>query len=351
MLAPKNIRTLTLPELKEYFESIGDKKFRAIQAYEWIWKKNARSFDDMSNLSKELRQKIAEDFSLPALTVDASQHSGDGTLKSRFKTFDGHFIEGVLIPTETRQTACVSSQVGCSLSCKFCATGYMDRKRNLNFDEIYDQVALLNEQTETTYGKKLTNIVFMGMGEPLLNYKNVLQAIEKITSNDGMGMSPKRITVSTAGVAKMIRQLGDDKVRFNLALSLHAATDEKRNEIMPINESNNIQVLIEALNYFYEQTKNDITLEYILLNNVNDSLKDAEDLVKIYKKIPTRLVNVIEYNSIANAAFVKPDEDTTQQFTDYLAKHKVNVRVRRSRGKDIDAACGQLANRNTDIID
>jgi 23S rRNA (adenine2503-C2)-methyltransferase len=347
MLAKKNIRTLTLPELKEYFESIGDKKFRAIQAYEWIWKQHARSFDDMSNLSKELRQKLAENFSLPALTVDTTQHSGDGTLKSRFKTFDGHMIEGVLIPTETRQTACVSSQVGCSLSCKFCATGYMDRKRNLNFDEIYDQAALLNQQTEVTYGKKLTNIVFMGMGEPLLNYKNVLQAIDKITSNDGMGMSPKRITVSTAGVAKMIRQLGDDKVRFNLALSLHAANDEKRNEIMPINESNNIQVLIEALNYFYEQTKNDITLEYILLNNVNDSLKDAEDLVKIYKKIPTRLVNVIEYNSIANAAFIKPDEDTTQLFTDYLAKNKVNVRVRRSRGKDIDAACGQLANKDT----
>jgi 23S rRNA (adenine2503-C2)-methyltransferase len=341
----KNIRTLSLPELKEYFESIGDKKFRAIQTYEWLWKKGASSFEDMSNLSKELRVKLAEHFSLPAITTDATQISGDGTLKSRFKTFDGHFIEGVLIPTEKRNTACVSSQIGCSLTCSFCATGKMERKRNLNFDEIYDQVAQLNQQSEKVYNKKLSNIVFMGMGEPLLNYANVLQAIDKIISNDGLAMSPKRITVSTAGVAKMIKKLGDDKVKFNLALSLHAATDKKRDSIMPINESNNIEALIEALNYFYEQTKNDITLEYILLKDVNDTIEDADDLIKIYRKIPTHLVNVIEYNPIAGAAFVKPDEDTTQHFTDHLAKNRVNVRVRRSRGKDIDAACGQLANK------
>jgi 23S rRNA (adenine2503-C2)-methyltransferase len=347
MLLLKNIKTLSLPELKTYFESIGDKKFRAIQTYEWIWKKAATSFDDMSNLSKELRVKLAEDFSLPAITTNATQISSDGTLKSRFKTFDGHFIEGVLIPTEKRNTACVSSQIGCSLTCSFCATGKMDRKRNLNFDEIYDQVALLNLQSEKVYNKKLSNIVFMGMGEPLLNYANVLQAIEKITSNEGLGISPKRITVSTAGVAKMIKKLGDDKVRFNLALSLHAANDAKRDSIMPINESNGINELVEALNYFYEHTKNDITLEYILLKDVNDSLKDAEDLVKIYRKIPTHLVNVIEYNTIEGGLFVKPSEDTTQLFTDYLAKNRVNVRVRRSRGKDIDAACGQLANKTT----
>lgn len=345
MDAKKNIRTLSLPELKAYFEMIGDKKFRAMQTYEWLWKKNARHFDEMTNLSKELRVKLAEHFSLPAISVNTSQVSADGTVKSRFKTHDGHFVEGVLIPTEKRQTACVSSQIGCSLSCRFCATGYMDRKRNLFFDEIYDQVALLNEQSEKTYGTKLSNIVFMGMGEPLLNYKNVLQAIERITSNDSMAMSPKRITVSTAGVAKQIRQLGDDKVRFNLALSLHAASDKKRDSIMPINESNNIEVLVEALNYFYAETKNDITLEYILLKDVNDSLEDANDLIKVYRRIPTHIINVIEYNPIDNALFKKPDEDATQRFTDYLASHRVNVRVRRSRGKDIDAACGQLANK------
>ncbi len=342
----RNIRELSLAELKEYFESIGDKKFRAIQAYEWIWKKNARHFDEMSNLSLELRKKLAEDFILNAITVDVTQQSNDGTLKSRFRTHDGHLLEGVIIPTEKRSTACVSSQIGCSLSCKFCATGLMDRKRNLHFDEIYDQVAILNEQSLKLNGVPLTNIVYMGMGEPLLNYKNVLKSIERITATDSMAMSPKRITVSTAGVAKMIRQLGDDKVRFNLALSLHAATDEKRNRIMAINETNNIAALIEALNYFYEQTKNDITLEYVLLKGENDSLEDAEELVKVYRKIPTHLVNVIEYNSVAGIAFTKSDDDSTQLFTDHLAKNKVNVRVRRSRGKDIDAACGQLANKD-----
>jgi 23S rRNA (adenine2503-C2)-methyltransferase len=346
MDSKKNIRTLSLDELIKYFETIGEKKFRAKQVWEWLWKKHATSFEDMSNLSKELRQTLSENFSLPAINNNATQYSSDGTIKTRFKTFDGHLVEGVLIPVDERQTACVSSQVGCSLSCKFCATGYMDRKRNLSFDEIYDEVVLLNDMAEKTYGKKLSNIVFMGMGEPLLNYKNVLKAIERITANDGLGMSARRITVSTAGVAKMIRQLGDDGVKFNLALSLHAANDKKRNEIMPINESNNIKALIEALNYFYDKTKNDITFEYILFKGENDSIQDADDLIKIYKQVPVHLVNIIEYNPIDKATFVKPDKDATQKFMDYLAAHRVNVRLRISRGKDIDAACGQLANKD-----
>jgi 23S rRNA (adenine2503-C2)-methyltransferase len=350
MNSQKNIRTLSLEELIAYFETIGEKKYRAKQVWEWLWKKHAQSFEDMTNLSKELRQTLSANFILPAISTNASQYSGDGTVKTRFKTFDGHMVEGVLIPVDERQTACVSSQVGCSLSCKFCATGYMDRKRNLTFDEIYDEVALLNEVAEKTYGKKLSNIVFMGMGEPLLNYKNVLKAIERITAHDGLGMSAKRITVSTAGVAKMIRQLGDDGVKFNLALSLHAANDKKRNEIMPINETNNIKALIEALNYFYEKTKNDITFEYILFKGENDSIQDADDLIKIYKQVPVHLVNIIEYNPIDNADFVKPDKDATQKFMDYLAAHRVNVRLRISRGKDIDAACGQLANKNLEAI-
>jgi len=299
----------------------------------------------MTNLSKELRQKLGEHFTLPALTVDATQFSADGTVKSRFKTHEGHLCEGVLIPTESRYTACVSSQIGCSLSCRFCATGYIDRKRNLDYDEIYDEVVLLNEQTEKVYGKKLSNIVFMGMGEPLLNYKNVLKAIERISAEDGLGMSPKRITVSTAGVAKMIRQLGDDKVRFKLALSLHAANDAKRNEIMPINESNNLKALIDALNHFYKQTKNEITLEYILFNNFNDSQKDADDLIRVYRQVPADLVNIIEYNPIDFAKFEKPSEQRMEEFMSYLTKNKVNARLRKSRGKDIDAACGQLANK------
>lgn len=341
----KNIRHLSLEDLTKYFLSINEKKFRIKQVYEWIWKKGASSFDDMTDLSKELRTILSKEFSFPALKTDTVQQSDDGTIKTRFKTVDGHAIEGVLIPTENRQTACVSSQIGCSLSCKFCATGYMERKRNLLFDEIYDEVVLLNKQAEEKYNKKLSNIVFMGMGEPLLNYKNVLKAITHITSNDGLGMSYRRITVSTAGVAKMIKQLGDDNVRFNLALSLHAANDKKRNEIMPINETNNLQSLIEALNYFYKKTNNQITFEYILFKNFNDSTQDADELIKIYRKVPIHMVNIIEYNPIDNARFTKPDDETIMKFLHYLSKHRVNTHLRKSRGKDIDAACGQLANK------
>ena len=343
--AVKNIRHLGLADIEQYFEELGEKKFRAKQLYEWLWLKPVQSFDAMTNLSKELRQKLKEQFILPGLTVDATQYSEDGTIKSRFKTHDGHLVEGVLIPTASRYTACVSSQIGCSLSCKFCATGYMDRKRNLDFDEIYDEVVLINEQCEKVHGKKISNIVFMGMGEPLLNYKNVLRSIERITSAEGLAMSPKRITVSTAGVAKGIRQLGDDKVKFKLALSLHASNDAKRHEIMPVNDSNNIQTLVDALNYFYKQTKNEITFEYILFKNFNDSLKDADELIKIYRQVPADLVNIIEYNPIDFAKFEKPDEEKAEAFMHYLEKHRVNARLRRSRGKDIDAACGQLANK------
>jgi 23S rRNA (adenine2503-C2)-methyltransferase len=341
----RNIRHLSLAELEEYFLAKGDKKFRAKQVYEWIWLKAARGFDDMTNLSKDLRAELANSFSFPSLKVDTVQQSSDGTVKTRFKTHDGHFVEGVLIPTASRYTACLSSQIGCSLSCKFCATGYMDRKRNLEFDEIYDQAAIINQQCEKEYGKKISNIVFMGMGEPLLNYKHVLRSIERITSPDGLAMSPKRITVSTAGVAKGIRNLGDDKVKFKLALSLHAANDTKRHQIMPINDTNNIKALVEALNYFYKQTENEITFEYILFDNFNDSLKDADELIKLYRQVPADLVNLIEYNPIDFADFKKPSIEKIEAFMAYLEKHRVNVRLRRSRGKDIDAACGQLANK------
>lgn len=341
----QNIRHVSLTELENFFLQQGEKKFRAKQVYEWIWQKGAQSFADMSNISKELRQKLGTHFALPALTTDLVQQSRDGTIKSRFRTHDGHLVEGVLIPTDERKTACVSSQIGCSLTCKFCATGFMERKRNLHFDEIYDQVVLLYRQSEEYYNQKLSNIVFMGMGEPLLNYANVNKAIERISAEDGLFMSPRRITVSTAGVAKIIKKMGDDKVRYKLALSLHAANDEKRNEIMPVNESNNIRSLVEALNYFYKQTKNEITFEYILFEGFNDSEKDAKELVKLYRQVPADLVNIIEYNPIDNANFRKPAETVTDNFVAYLEAHKVNARLRRSRGKDIDAACGQLANK------
>jgi len=341
----QNIRSLSLEQIQELFNTMGEPAFRAKQVWEWLWQKNALSFNDMTNLSKSLRDKLRQQFSFPSLTVDMTQKSEDGTEKFRFRTHDGHMVEGVLIPTESRMTACVSSQIGCSLSCKFCATGYIDKKRNLEFDEIVDEVALLNKQAEAETGKRLSNIVFMGMGEPLLNYKNVLKAIERITAPDGLAMSPRRITVSTAGVAKMIRQLGDDDVKFKLALSLHAANDAKRNEIMGINETNNLKTLTDALNYFYKKTRNEITFEYILFKDFNDSQKDADELIKIYRQVPADLINIIEYNPIDFAKFSKPDEEKVMAFMEYLEKNKVNARLRRSRGKDIDAACGQLANK------
>ncbi len=342
----RNIRELSYAELENHLLAQGEKKFRVQQVWEWLWKKHAHSFAEMTNLSKELRQKLGEQFSLPAVTIHSTQRSTDGTVKMGFQTHEGFLCEGVLIPTDTRYTACVSSQIGCSLSCRFCATGYIERKRNIGYDEIYDEVVLINQECEKAYGKKLSNIVFMGMGEPLLNYKNVLKAIERITAEDGLGMSPRRITVSTAGVAKMIRQLGDDGVRFKLALSLHAANDAKRNEIMPINETNNLKAIIDALNYFYQKTKNEITLEYILFNNFNDSTRDADELIKVFRQVPADLVNIIEYNPIDFAKFEKPSEERVEAFMNYLAKNRVNARLRRSRGKDIDAACGQLANKN-----
>lgn len=321
---------------------MAEPSFRAKQVYEWLWEKSCTDFDEMSNLSKTLREKLKESFTINNVEVHHSQYSNDKTIKSTFKLFDSNIIEGVLIPATDRMTACVSSQVGCSLTCKFCATGYMDRKRNLNADEIYDQVVLIDKQAKENYNVPLTNIVYMGMGEPLLNYANVMKSIERITAPDGLNMAAKRITVSTAGIAKMIKKLGDDAVRFNLALSLHAANDEKRNTIMPINEQNSLKALAEALKYYFAKTKNPVTYEYIVFNDFNDNISDAEELVKFCRYIPCK-VNIIEYNPISFANFENAGEDKIEIFASYLRKNGVNTNIRRSRGKDIDAACGQLA--------
>jgi len=341
----KDIRKMSLQQIKDYFVSVDEKAFRAVQVWEWLWQKSARSFEEMTNLSKGLREKLESEFVLRPISIATSQKSNDGTIKSAFKLYDNELIEGVLIPADDRMTACVSSQVGCSLSCKFCATGYMDRKRNLDPGEIYDQVVAIDAQAKKDFNLPLSNIVFMGMGEPLLNYANVLEGINRITAEDGLNMSPKRITVSTAGIAKMIKKLADDEVRFNLALSLHAADDKKRNQIMPINESNTLEALREALMYFYQKTQNKITFEYILFYNFNDTLEDAENLLKFARQIPSK-INIIEYNPISEANFKNTEEDRLEKFANYLKKNKVTVNIRRSRGKDIDAACGQLANKN-----
>ena len=337
-----DIRSLSLEALQEHFVRIGEKSFRAKQVYEWLWKKSCFSFDEMSNISKELRTKLHDLFTINNVRIHNSQFSADKTIKNSFILHDAHLIEGVLIPTTERMTACVSSQVGCSLTCKFCATGYMERKRNLNPDEIYDQVVLIDRQARENYGIPLSNIVYMGMGEPLLNYKNVLESIEKVTSEEGLNMAAKRITVSTAGIAKMIKKLGDDNVKFNLALSLHAANDEKRNTIMPINEQNSLKALAEALKYYYAKTKNPVTYEYIIFDGFNDNIEDAAELARFCKHLPCK-VNIIEYNPISMAAFINAGEDKVEAFAEHLRRNGVNTHVRRSRGKDIDAACGQLA--------
>ena len=337
-----DIRSLSLDKLKAHLVSLEEPGFRAKQIYEWLWTKAALHFEEMTNLPKTLREKLDEVFAINAATIHQSHFSADKTIKSIFKLYDENKIEGVLIPAQDRMTACVSSQVGCSLTCKFCATGYMERKRNLNPDEIFDQVVLIGRQAKENYQTSLTNIVYMGMGEPLLNYANVLKSIERITAPDGLNMAAKRITVSTAGIAKMIKKLGDDQVRFNLALSLHAANDEKRNTIMPINEQNSLKALADALKYFFAKTKNPVTYEYIVFHDFNDTLQDAAELVIFCKHIPCK-VNIIEYNPIALADYKNAEGDKIDAFANYLRKQGINTNIRRSRGKDIDAACGQLA--------
>ena len=341
----KDIRKLSLSELKTEFIDKGEKPFRAKQVYEWLWKKSATSFDDMTNLSKSLRQWLEEFFEINAVKISDRQQSADGTIKYAFELTDGNKVEGVLIPTDSRITACISTQVGCSLTCKFCATGYLDRKRNLDPAEIVDQVVLIRNEAQQYFDQPLTNIVYMGMGEPLLNYKGTLKSAEIISSEHGLGMSPKRITVSTAGVARMIKRLGDDEVKFNLALSLHAANDVKRGDMMPINDSNSLNALADSLNYFYQKTKSKVTLEYIVFNDINDEEQDALELVKFARKVPSK-VNIIEYNPIEQADFLNADIDKIEAFAHVLEKNKITVNVRRSRGKDIDAACGQLAGKS-----
>lgn len=341
----QNIRLLTLDELKNYFVEIGEKSFRAKQVYEWLWKKSAMNFDEMTNLSKTTRIILKENFSLPAVKIRTSQCSADKTIKNAFELADGNIVEGVLIPSNDRMTACISSQVGCSLSCKFCATGRLKRLRNIGFDEIVDQVVHIKNQAEQNYNTPLTNIVYMGMGEPLLNYKGMMDSIEKITSPDGLGMSPKRITVSTAGIAKMIKKLGDDEVKFNLALSLHAANDKKRDHIMPINANNSLESLADALKYFYNKTGTRVTFEYIVFKDFNDAIEDAAELATFAKNLPCK-INIIEYNPIEDGGFQQTTPERLDKFAKYLEDKKLVVNVRRSRGKDIDAACGQLANKH-----
>lgn len=342
----KNIRELSENELISFFLEKGEKKFRGKQVYEWLWKKNCSSFDEMTNLSKETRNLLETNFVLPKVKVNTLQKSKDKTLKIAFELHDKHFVEGVLIPAKNRATACISSQIGCKLGCTFCATAKIPFKRNLTAGEIYDQITCLQEKAQSAYNLSLSNIVFMGMGEPLMNYENVLRAIDIATSEKGLGISNRRITLSTVGIPEKIKKLADDGVRFNLAVSLHSAKEETRNKIAPINKKYNLRELTNALKYFYTKTENRITIEYLLLDKINDSLEEAKALAAFCKNFPVK-INLIEYNDTGDSKFKKSTQEQTDHFKKFLEEKNMIVNIRRSRGEDIDAACGQLANKTT----
>ena len=340
----KDIRSLSKEQLREFFVSNGDKAFRGNQVFEWLWQKSVHSFDTMTNLTLATRNLLEENFVINHIKVDQMQRSEDGTIKNAVRLHDNNIVESVLIPTNTRTTACVSSQVGCSLDCKFCATARLKRMRNLNPDEIYDQVVVIDQQSRFYHNRPLSNIVFMGMGEPLMNYNNVLKAIEKITSKEGLGMSPRRITLSTSGVPKMIKKMADDEVKFNLAVSLHSAIDDIRASIMPFNKTFPLSDLRESLEYWYKKTKKAMTYEYVVWRGINDNQKSIDALINFCKYVPSK-VNLIEYNPIDDGQFQQASQEAINLYVTQLERNKITVTVRRSRGKDIDAACGQLANK------
>ena len=345
MLSKKDIRSLTELEFKDILITNSFKPYRAKQVFHWLWNKSIYSFSEMNNLPNDLISFLDNNFVINNIRVHKMQKSSDGTIKNAIELFDGFVVECVLIPTKDRITACVSSQVGCSLNCKFCATARLKRMRNLNPDEIYDQVVLISRQAKEFFKRPLTNIVFMGMGEPLMNYNNVLKSIDKITSKSGLGMSPKRIVVSTSGVPKMIKKMADDKVKFKLAVSLHSAVNETRTSIMPFNEKMNLDELAEAMQYWYAKTKNIITYEYVVWKGINDKKEDINALIKFCKKAPSK-VNLIQYNSIDDPNFVQASKVILEDYIRLLTSNKIKATIRRSRGQDIDAACGQLANKN-----
>lgn len=344
MVKKIDIRDIDIKDLKEFSVKHNLPKFRINQVWEWLWEKRAESFNEMTSLSKKIRALLEENFEINAVKIHKGEKSIDGTIKYSLRLHDKLLVEGVLIPSKKRLTACVSSQVGCSLACEFCATGTLKLERNLSAAEIYDQAFILNEEAISNFGKPISNIVFMGMGEPLLNYKSLLKSIEFITTKQGMGMSPKRITVSTAGISKMIKKLADDNVRFNLAVSLHSARDHKRDVLMPINQKINLSELRDSIRYFYDKTGSRITYEYILFKDLNDSIEDAQNLAQFAKTTPCK-INLIEYNTVDDLPYQKSTNKTTERFTNFLEEKNIITNLRKSKGKDINAACGQLVNK------
>ena len=347
-VSKKDIRAYSLEELQAFFVQQGDRPFRAKQVYQWLWSKGVHDFDGMTNLSKSTRKLLDNYFTINHIAVDQQQRSEDGTIKNAIRLYDGRVVESVLIPVADRTTACVSSQVGCSLDCAFCATARLDRMRNLQPDEIFDQVVAIDQQSKAYFDRPLSNIVFMGMGEPLMNYNNVLKAIEKITDASGLGMSPKRITLSTSGLPKLIRKMADDQVQFHLAVSLHSALQSTRESIMPFAQKFPLTDLLAALQHWYVQTKRQVTFEYVVWKGINDDQQHIKALVDFCLRVPSK-VNLIEYNAIGDDAFVQAAPEAIEAYLSALKKARITATIRRSRGKDIDAACGQLANKKSGI--
>jgi len=337
-----DIRNMDTDGIAAFLEQVGEKAFRAKQIHEWLWKRNARSFDEMTNLPLGLRKSLRKNFIINGLSEDTELVSSDNTRKFGYCTFDDLLVEGVLIPSSGRVTACISSQIGCPLNCGFCATAKLTKRRNLEAGEIIDQVHMLQESAMKKYSMNLSNLVFMGMGEPLLNYDQVIRAISLIISPEGLGFSPRRLTLSTVGLVEGIRRLGDDGVRFTLAVSLHSADDEKRSEIMPVNKSNPLTELSAAIRYFHEKTGTRITYEILLMKDINDSITDARKLAEFCRITPCK-INLIEYNQVEGSPFIGSSRKRFEAFAAFLESKNMVVNKRRSRGHDIAAACGQLA--------
>ena len=340
-----DIRSLSIENLCSTLSKSNFPAYRSKQIKNWARKIDVKSFEQMSNLPKDLVSYLETNFSLNKSKIISHQKSSDNTVKYAIQLYDGLVIESVLIPSNDRLTACVSSQVGCSLDCNFCATSLLKRMRNLEYYEIFDQIMLLNKEANKIFDSSITNIVFMGMGEPLLNYKNVIESINQITSNIGIGISNRKITLSTSGISKMIKKMADDNVKFNLAVSLHSALEKTRNNIMPFSKSFPLKDLIESLEYWYKKTKRKITFEYLIWKEINDDFDHINALVKICKRIPSK-VNLIEYNPTDNPKFESANVKWLNNYLNVLKDNKIPVSVRKSRGKDIDAACGQLANKH-----
>ncbi len=340
----EDIRALTYYELEKVILENGEKKFRAKQVYEWLWKKSVGSIEEMTNLPKTLREKLKKSYAVYSVSVADYKKSKDRTIKLLFRLYDGVIVEGVLIPSGKRVTACISTQAGCKLKCEFCATGRMKFQRNLASGEVYDQVVLMNRHAEDNYGHGLSNIVLMGMGEPLLNYENVVSAIDKLSGRDGLGISPRRITLSTAGIIEGIKRLADEGLKINLAISLHTADPVKRDKLMPVNRTNTLDELAKSIIYFHKKTGLRVTYEYLLLKDVNDDLEDAQKLAAFCKISPCK-INLIEYNTDEEIPFERSEKEKTEKFKDILEAKNMIVNIRRSRGGDVHAACGQLANR------